>query len=339
MKAIIPLAGKGTRLRPHTLTTPKPLVHVAGRPVMSYILDDLRDLGVTEIVFVIGYLGDVVEDYVAREYPDIRAHFVVQEVQDGTAGAVKLGQPWIDDDVLILFVDTLFDADLSLVRTLPDEWAGIIWAKEVEDYQRFGVIVTDDEGGMTRIVEKPSEPISRLANIGLYYIRDSALLFEGIDRALAGEPGPSGEFYLTDAFQYMVDRGARIRTAPVGGWYDCGKVETLLETNAHLVSEARGGIAADARIEESEVDGAVRIESEVHVEGSRIGPHVTLERGARIEGSDLRNCIVGAETVVRGSRLRDSILGAHSRIEGASGRLNLGPHSEQEGESRGHGDG
>ncbi len=241
MKAIIPLAGKGTRLRPHTYVTPKPLLKVGGRPVMSYILDDLRSLGVEEIVFVVGYLRDAVRDYIEEDYPDVKAHYVVQEVQDGTAGAVRLAAPYVDEDVLIVFVDTLFDADLSLVRGLTEEWAGVIWAKEVEDYQRYGVILTDDGGAMTRIVEKPSEPISKLANIGLYYIRDYALLFEGIEHTMNAEPGPAGEFYLTDAFQYMVDHGARIRTAPVAGWYDCGKLETLLDTNRHLLETTRGG--------------------------------------------------------------------------------------------------
>jgi glucose-1-phosphate thymidylyltransferase len=229
MKAVIPLAGRGTRLRPHTLTTPKPLVKVAGRPVMSYILDDLEALGVDEVVFVVGYLGDVVRAYVTEAYPKLKAHYVVQEVQDGTAGAVKLAQPWADDELLILFVDTLFDADLTLVRRLDPSWAGIIWAKEVEDYQRFGVVVTDPDGAMTRIVEKPSTPVSKLANIGLYYIRDTPLLFRGIDHVLASPASGSGEFYLTDAFQYMVDHGARIQTAPVGDgmtaarWTPCSR--------------------------------------------------------------------------------------------------------------------
>lgn len=168
MKAIIPLAGKGSRLRPHTFATPKPLLRVGGRPVMSYILDDLQRLGVEEIVFVVGYLRDVVREYIESEYPDIEGHYVVQEVQDGTAGALRLAAPFVDEDVLILFVDTLFDADLTLVRSLREEWAGVIWAKEVEDYERFGVILTDDSGAMTRIVEKPSEPVSRLANRSLW---------------------------------------------------------------------------------------------------------------------------------------------------------------------------
>jgi glucose-1-phosphate thymidylyltransferase len=328
MRAIIPLAGRGTRLRPHTLTTPKPLVHVAGRPVMSYILDDLKALGIEEMVFVIGYLGDVVQAYMAREYPEIRVHYVEQEVQDGTAGAIKLAEPWADEDLLIVFVDTLFDADLSLTSSLSDEWSGVIWAKEVEDYQRFGVIVTDESGAMTRIVEKPTEPVSRLANIGLYYIRDSALLFEGINKVLATEPGPSGEYYLTDAFQYMVDQGARIRTAPVGGWYDCGKVDALLETNRHLLEGPRGEVAPGAVVEGSQVEDGVRVESGARVVRSRIGPNVTVEEGAVVEDSELRNCIVGARAQVVGSQLHDSIIGAQARVEGARGVLNVAEYSE-----------
>jgi glucose-1-phosphate thymidylyltransferase len=333
MKAIIPLAGKGTRLRPHTLTTPKPLLHVAGRPVMSFILDDLKELGVTEIVFIVGYLQDVIRDYIGREYPELTTHFVVQEVQDGTAGAIKLAEPWADEDLLIVFVDTLFDADLSLARTLEPGWGGVIWAKEVEDYQRFGVIVTDGEGAMSRIVEKPSEPVSRLANIGLYYIRDHALLFEGIDHVLGEEPGPSGEFYLTDAFQYMVDHGSRIRTAPVGGWYDCGKVETVIETNHHLLKTGRGGVDPAARVEDTRVEGDVRIEEGAEVRGSVVGPNVTLERGARIVDSELRDCIVGPGAVITRSRLHDSMIGDEARIDAIRGVVNAGAHTELSGES------
>ncbi len=333
MKAVIPLAGKGTRLRPHTLTTPKPLVKVGGRPVMSYILDDLIELGIEEIVFVVGYLQDVIRDYIAREYPQIRAHYVVQEVQDGTAGAIGLAEPYIDDELLILFVDTLFDADLTLARTLPAEWAGVIWAKEVEDYQRFGVILTDEDGSMRRIVEKPKEPVSRLANIGLYHIRDWKLLFEGIRHVLAAPPGPGGEYFLTDAFQYMVDHGARIRTAPVGGWYDCGKIETLLETNHHLVTNGRGGIAEGASVTESRIeDGAIRVEAGARLRRVVLGPNVTIEEGAVVEDAELRHCIVGAGAELRGVRLSNSVVGERAVVSGVHGRLNVGPWTEIDGE-------
>ncbi|MEX2527750.1 MAG: sugar phosphate nucleotidyltransferase [Gemmatimonadota bacterium] len=327
MKAIIPMAGKGTRLRPHTFQTPKPLLPVGGRPVMSYLLDDLRELGVDEIVFVVGYLQDVVREYIAREYPEFTAHFVVQEVQDGTAGAVKLAEPWADDELLIVFVDTLFDADLAMVKDLDPEWAGVIWAKEVEDYQRFGVILTDDSGAMTRIVEKPSEPISRLANIGLYYIRDWKLLFQGIDHVLAGGLEGASEYYLTDAFQYMVEQGARIRTAPVAGWYDCGKPETILETNHHLLQTTQGGVDPSARVEGSTVRGAVRLESGVVVENSTVGPNVTLGKGTRVVNSTLRDVMVGEGCELLDVDLHDSIMGDRVRARGVSGAVGLASDS------------
>lgn len=328
MKAIIPLAGKGTRLRPHTHLTPKPLVRVAGRPVMSYILDDLIELGVDEIVFVVGYLRETIEAFIADEYPDIEAHYVLQEVQDGTAGAIALAEPFVDDEVLILFVDTLFDADLSLVRRLDAAWGGVIWAKEVEDYQRYGVIITDGAGAMERIVEKPSEPISRLANIGLYYMRDWRLLFEGIRHTLASDPGPSGEFYLTDAFQYMVDHGSRIQTAPVEGWYDCGKPDTLIETNEHLLQGARGGVNSEAIVEDSTIEEPVRIEAGVVVRGSTIGPNVTLEAGVCVEDSHIRHSIVGREAKLTDCSLDHSLVGAGSVLEGVRGRVSVIDDSE-----------
>src|SRR5699024_6969255 len=154
---------------------PKPMLRVAGKPVMDYILDDLGRLGTVEqVVYITGHLKEKVEQH-AREALDVDSVFVEQAVQDGTAGAVNLARPYVDQPVLIVFVDTIFDADLSFVKDVDAD--GIIWVKEVEDYQRFGVVGTDDDGNMTRIVEKPSEPISKRANIGLYYINNWKLLY------------------------------------------------------------------------------------------------------------------------------------------------------------------
>ncbi len=211
MKVIVPLAGKGTRLLPLTRRVPKPLVRVAGRPVMDYVMDALAGLDVEELIVITGHLKDVVQRYVVEHYA-VKARFVEQKTLDGTAGAINLARPYVDGPVLIVFVDTLFEADLSLVRTADAD--GILWAKEVEDYQRFGVIVTDGRGYMTKIVEKPATPISKLANIGLYYVADWRTLFDGIAHVLA-QPPNRGEFYLTEAFQYMVEHGRRLRTARV----------------------------------------------------------------------------------------------------------------------------
>ncbi len=325
MKVVIPLAGKGTRLRPHTHVTPKPLLRVGDKPVMSYILDDLRDLGVHEAVFITGHLKEKVERYMADEYPDFQAEYVEQIEQRGTADAIALAEPFVREDILIIFVDTLFDADLSVVKRLPDDVAGVVWAKEVEDYQRFGVIVTDEKGNMKKIVEKPKEPISKLANIGLYYIRDWKLLFEGISSVMKGRPGPSGEYYLTDAFQYMVEQGAKIQVIPIEGWYDAGKPETLLETNEHVLRTGRGRRPADAP--------GVTIHEPVHVaegvtlEDAEIGPNVTLSRGASVKGSRLRNTIVGENASIEGSDLHDSLVGSEAVVRGMHGQLDLGDHS------------
>jgi glucose-1-phosphate thymidylyltransferase len=327
MKAIIPLAGKGTRLRPLTYHTPKPLLKVGGRPILSYLLDDVMALGVEEMVFVVGYLQDVLRDFIASEDPQLEAHFVVQEVQDGTAGAVSLAEPFIDEDLFILFSDTLFDADLALAQRLPQDEAGILWAKEVEDYQRFGVIVTRDDGTMERIVEKPSEPISKLANIGVYYIRDHEMLFEGIHHTLGSEPGKGGEFFLTDAFQFMVDQGARLRTAPVAGWYDCGKAETLIETNEHLLRTTRGGVQEGASVVGAEIVEPVRIEAGAHVHGGRIGPNVTIEANANLVGSVLSNTLVGSGSQLEDVHLSDSLLGDRTRVRGVQGTVHLASDS------------
>src|SRR5260221_6681006 len=185
MKVIVPLAGKGTRLLPLTKRVPKPLVKVAGRPVMDYVMDTVRGLDVEELIVITGHLKDVVEQYIVKHY-DVPARFVEQKTLDGTAGAINLARPYVDGPVLIIFVDTLFDTDMSLVTRSDAD--GILWAKEVEDYQRFGVIVTDERGYMTRIVEKHDTPISKLANIGLYYIKDCKTLFDGIAELIQGTP-------------------------------------------------------------------------------------------------------------------------------------------------------
>jgi len=312
VKVIVPLAGKGTRLLPLTNRVPKPLVHVAGRPVMDYVMDSIRDLDVEELIVITGHLKESVERYIVEHY-DVPARFVEQKKLDGTAGAINLARPFVNGPVLIIFVDTLFEADLSIVKTTRAD--GIIWAKEVEDYQRFGVIVTDDKDYMTRIVEKPSTPISRLANIGLQYVKDWKTLFEGIAHVLTQPPGKGGEYYLTDAFQYMVDRGKRLLTTPVAGWYDCGKVDTLLETNQHLLERGRAHIPSGP-CPRCTIHPPVYIEDGVTIHDATIGPNVSIERGSFVAESTIANSILGRNVrVVRGT-VRDSLVGDDQKIEG-----------------------
>ncbi len=324
MKVLIPLAGKGTRLRPHTHVVPKPMLKVAGRPVMSYVMDDVLKLGnVEEVVYITGHLKEKVEAYTRGAYK-IPSVFIEQKVQDGTAGAIALTKSHVDQPVLIIFVDTIFDADLSVVKDLDGD--GVIWTKEVEDYQRFGVVVTDADGFMTKIVEKPKTPISKRANIGLYYIKNWKLLFEGIDYVLT-QPANKGEWYLTDAFQYMIDHGARIKVVDVAGWYDAGQLETLLDTNRVMLEKGR------ARRPASLGDGAnivepVYIEDGVTIEHATVGPNVSLGAGSVVRHSIVRDAVIGTHASIEHSHIHDSFLGDNVVVHGVHGRVNAGDHSE-----------
>jgi glucose-1-phosphate thymidylyltransferase len=323
MKVIIPLAGKGTRLRPHTHVTPKPMMRVAGKPVMSYVLDELKKLGnVEEVIYITGHLKEKVEDF-ARKSLDVPSVFIEQKVQDGTAGAIALARDRIDQPVLIIFVDTIFDADLSVVNKTDAD--GIIWTKEVEDYQRFGVVVTDASGNMTKIVEKPKTPISKRANIGLYYIRNWKLLFEGIDHVLAS-PQNQGEYFLTDAFQYMIEKGAKIQVIDVEGWYDAGKIETMLETNQTMLEKGRARRPAPSS--DCTIVDPVYIEENVTLKGSTVGPNVSIGAGSVIEHSTLTHSIVGTNARISGSKLTNSLVGDDAVLQGIIGEVTVGDHSE-----------
>jgi glucose-1-phosphate thymidylyltransferase len=323
MKVIIPLAGKGTRLRPHTHITPTPMLKIAGKPVIDYVMEDLERLGdVEQVIYITGHLKDKVEEYARAKYP-FDAVFIEQKIQDGTAGAVALARDYVDQPVFIIFVDTIFDTDLSVVKRTDAD--GIIWVKEVEDYQRFGVVVADDDGNMTKIVEKPSTPISKRANIGLYYIRNWKLLYEGIDWTLQ-QPKNKGEYYLTDAFQYMIDHGAKIRVVDVHGWYDAGEQGTLLETNRTMLERGRArrpqSVGADVNL----ID-PVYIEDNVTLRRATLGPNVSIGAGSTIDGSELRDTIVGSGSRVASSQLHNSLIGDAAVVEGVRGEVNVSDHS------------
>ncbi len=323
MKVIIPLAGKGSRLRPHTHITPKPMLKVAGKPVMEYILEDLKKLGVVDqVIYITGHLKEKVEEF-ARKTWDVPAVFIEQKVQDGTAGAVALAKDYVDQPVLIIFVDTIFDADLSIVKTVDAD--GIIWVKEVEDYQRFGVVVTDKDENMTQIVEKPKTPISKRANIGLYYIRNWKLLYEGIEHVLQ-QPKNQGEYFLTDAFQYMIDKGAKIRVVDVAGWYDAGKIETILDTNREMLAKGHARKPADA--EGCTINDPVYVEAGVKIRNSTVGPNVSIGAGTLIEDSHVSHAIIGTKAKISKSALINSLIGDETVLIGVKGEVTVGDNSE-----------
>jgi glucose-1-phosphate thymidylyltransferase len=301
------------------------MLRIAGKPVIDYVMDDLKRLGgVDEVIYITGHLKDEVEAYARAHYP-WKAVFIEQKEQLGTAHAVGLAKAHIDQPVMIIFVDTIFDADLGVIPKSAAD--GIIWVKEVEDYQRFGVVVSDAQGNMTKIVEKPSTPVSKRANIGLYYIRNWKLLVESLDWVMR-QPPNKGEFYLTDAFQRMIDLGAKLKVEDVEGWYDAGKIDTLLETNRIMLEKRRmarkpPGLPADATIVEP-----VYIEDGVTIRRSTVGPNVSVSAGSVIEDSTVRDSIVGEKSRILKSSLHDSLIGNTVVLEGFNGAASVGDHSE-----------
>lgn len=329
MKVIIPLAGKGTRLRPHTHLVPKPMLKIAGKPVIDYVMDDLKKLGgVEEVIYITGHLKEKVEAYTRANYP-WKSVYVEQVDQRGTADAIRLARPYVDQPVMVIFVDTIFDADLGIIPRCTSD--GIIWVKTVEDYKRFGVVVADKAGHMQRIVEKPSEAISRRANIGLQYVKNWKLMFEGVDWVMR-QPTNKGEYYLTDAFQYMVDHGAKLDVVDVDGWYDAGKLDTLLETNKIMLEKRRmarrpKNLPGDAILVEP-----VYVEDGATIRRSTVGPNVSVGTGTTIEDSTVRDAIVGEKSTIVRSQLHDSLVGDEVLIEGFRGHATIGDHGELTGD-------
>ncbi len=323
MKVIIPMAGFGKRLRPHTYSRPKPLIPVAGKPLLGHIMDQFADVDVDEFVFIVGYLGDQVEKYVSENY-DVQASFVEQRELLGQAHALWLAREHLSGPVVILFVDTVCDADLSRLDRADAD--AIAFVKEVDDPRRFGVVVLDDDGYVTRFIEKPDTMENKLAVIGFYYLKEAAQLVEPIKELLDRQIRTKGEYYLADAFQLMIESGARFRTERVRLWLDCGKPETVLETNRALLE--RG---AD-NSEQAHRDGVVivppvYIAPDAYVSRSVIGPYVSIGSKAVVENSIVRDSIIDERTQVTDSFLESSLIGREAVIRGKRGRLNVGDNS------------
>lgn len=324
MNVIIPLAGFGTRLRPHTYTRPKPLINVAGKPVLGHILDKLKDLNIGEIVFIVGYLGDLVKDYVEANY-DFETHYVEQKELLGQAHAIFLARDLVEGPTLILFVDTLFEANLSRLQQETDD--GVIYVKEVEDPRRFGVTLVNEQGVITRLIEKPSSMADNLAVIGLYYVKDIQRLMAAIKSLMDKNIQTKGEFYLADALQLMIDDGAVLRPEPVSVWLDCGKPETVLETNRYLLKHNMDNSAEVSSIN-SIIIPPVHIHPTVKIKNSIIGPYVTVAANCEIEDSLLRDSIVDEESYIKDAMLDRSLIGRKVDLIGRYRQLNLGDSAQ-----------
>ena len=326
MKAIIPVAGAGAKLRPHTYTQPKALIPIAGKTILSFIVDQLREAGIKEFIFIVGYLGEKIQDYVQATYPNLNTHFVYQNERNGTAHAIELAKKIVgEEEVFIALGDTICEFDLKEVMKSPFSMLGI---KKVDDPRQFGVVEMDEEGKIEHAVEKPSIPKSNNALVGLYKIKESKILFECFQQLFKEDIKSNGEYNLTDALDCMIKKGVEFRSFKVKHWYDCGKKENLLEANAVLLKKT-GGLAINPdSYPNSIIIAPVSIAEGCVIEHSIIGPHVTIGSNTTIKSSVVKESIIGSYTTLDEVVLDNSLIGSDAAVKGLSRTLNIGDNTE-----------
>ena len=310
MKALIPAAGIGTRLRPHTLNRPKALLPVAGKPILGHIVDDLLAAGIDGFVVVVGYWGETVREWFPVAYPGVAVEFVEQSERLGLGHALWTARAAVGDEPFFCILgDTILKADYLSLLSAP---GNAIAVKRVDDPRRFGVVETRGDE-IVAFVEKPEVPPSDLAIVGAYLFRDAAMLWRCLDGIVGGDVRTRGEYQLTDALQSMLREGAPFTAVPVEDWFDCGKPETWLETNRALLAAAGA-------------DPLRFVAPDVVLDRTRLGENVSIGSGAVVEDCDLEDCIVGEGSRLDGCRLRQSLIGAAATVRGISGTVNIGDH-------------
>jgi len=323
LRAIIPAAGFGTRLKPHTFSLPKVLLNVGGKPILGHIIEKLLSEQIYNATFVVGYLGEKIVEYVKKYYPELNSNFVTQDIALGLGHAIHVAVPTIkEEEIFIILGDTIFDVDLHSVFQKKMSSLGV---KYVEDPSRFGVAVCND-GLISKLIEKPQTPISKLALVGLYYIRNTNLMIESLNELFEKEIKTKGEYQLTDALQLMIEKGEQFTTFNVDGWYDCGKSETLLSTNRFLL-ETKG---TNRKVDNNVIIDPVYISESAIVKNSVIGPFTTISENCVVEESIIRNSILSPNSRIEKSMLDNSIIGMNAIVKGNYKKLNAGDSSEIE---------
>lgn len=325
MKLILPVAGKGTRLRPHTFTKPKSLVRVAGKTVLQHVIDNLKKLDIDEYIIITDENGHIIEEYIKKHYPNINATYIPQKELLGPAHAVALAAPRINegDDVLVVFNDTLFVTELTRIPALCEGLDGLIYSKEVEDYKRFGVNVMKN-GVIVDMVEKPDEPVSKLAQVGLYYLKDANKFMNYIKKTIEQNLTVKGEYYLPAVFKLMIKDGMKLGAPEIDEWLDCGKPETLLKTNRFLLERA---LHNHISIEGCVIIPPVHIHPTAKLKHSVIGPFVSIAKNCEIENSVIRDSVINSDSYLKDIMLEESLIGDSVQLTGQSQKINIGDKS------------
>lgn len=326
MKVVIPLAGYGTRLRPHTYTKPKPLINIAGKPVLGYILDKLKSLDISEYIFVVGYLGDQIAEYISANH-NLPAQYVVQKEMLGQSHAIRLAREYIDSDepVFVVFGDHIFETNFDLIRNPISD--AVIYVKEVEDPRRYGVVMLNEQQEVIRFVEKDPNPPTNLAIIGLYYISSGRRLLQALNRQITEGNKTKNEFYIADALQYLVDDGMKFLTETVPTWLDCGNPEAVLAANRYLLSDGGMDNSQSLQFKDAIIVPPVRIAPSAVIKGAVVGPNVTVSDNCQIEGSIVRESIVGEGAEIHNALLENSLIGRNAYVSGQYTSFNVGDSS------------
>ena len=320
MHAIIPVAGKGTRMRPVTWSVPKVLIRLAGKTMLGHIIDELVDAGVRHITLIVGYLGDRIVQWARENYSDIEIDFARQERMDGLASAINLAAPMTGDgETMVVLGDTLFRADLSRAM---EPHRNMIAVKRVEDPARFGVVVMEGDE-VTGLVEKPSEFVSDLAIVGIYAFSSGNQLMDATRRLIESGRKTRGEYQVTDAMQIMLEEGSAFGCFQVDGWFDCGKPRTTLETNRTLLELGTGADEGEAP-ENSVIIPPVSLEKGVRIRSSVVGPYVSIASNTTVENSIVSNSILGSGNRIISASIEGSITGNGAEIKGKPASLNVG---------------
>jgi len=305
MKIVLPVAGNGLRLRPYTEDRPKCLLPLAGKTIIDWIVEEASILKPSETIFITGYKAEKMDEYLQTKPEWGRVRTVVQSKPQGLGEAISLSLPFVDDDepLLIILGDTLFEADL---RILDGAQENILYTFKVDDPKRFGVAVTDGDGRISRLVEKPQEFVSDEAIVGIYYIKDVKVLKESLKYLMDNDIRTKGEFQLTDALEMMLQKGCKFRTAPVSRWLDCGLVETLLETNAHVLK--RNDNSGNLNFEGTEIVPPCYIGKNAKIHGCKIGPNVSIGDDCEISGCTISDAIVWNGVKIANGKVSNTVV-------------------------------
>lgn len=325
MKAIIPVAGAGTKLRPHTYTQPKALLPLAGKTVLSIIVDQLQEAGIKDFIFIIGYLGEKIQDYVSKNYPHLNCHFIQQTERVGIGHAINLTREIVGtDEVLIVLGDTIAEYDVKEVINSPFSMLGV---KKVDDPRNFGVAEIEEDCFISRVVEKPSIPKSNMALVGVYKIIETDFMFSCLAKIISKDIKSYDEFNLTDALECMIERGAKFKSFKVQNWFDCGKKETLLESNATLLKKFGGNIAEKHFFENTIIIPPVSIANGCDIKNSVIGPNVAIGEHTKLNHTIIKDSIIGSYSNLFEIVLSNSLIGSDAEVKGVNRSLNIGDNT------------